>query len=232
MINKYKILFKFASRSRSKNFFSALDNILENISDLDNFCILISLDTDDETMNNGYVIHNLTKYVYKYPNKIIIKYGNSKSKIDAINRDINEIKDFFDFDIVVNFSDDMKIIEKNFDEIIRNKFNLNYPDTDGNIYFNDGFVGDKISTMSIIGRKYYDKFNYIYHPSYYSLWCDNEYTEVAKKNQKIIYFDENIFIHNHPANVGGLIDEQLIKTESYSEIDRKNYEKRLNNNFQ
>ena len=126
----------------------------------------------------------------------------------------------------------MKIIEKNFDGIIRNKFNLNYPDTDGNIYFNDGFVGDKISTMSIIGRKYYDKFNYIYHPSYYYLWCDNEYTEVAKKNQKIIYFYENIFIHNHPANVGGLIDEQLIKTESYSEIDRKNYEKRLNNNFQ
>ena len=63
MINKYKILFKFASRSRSKNFFSALDNILENISDLDNFCILISLDTDDETMNNSYVINNLTKYI-------------------------------------------------------------------------------------------------------------------------------------------------------------------------
>lgn len=232
MINKYKILFKFASRSRSNLFFSALDNILQHISDLDNFCILISLDTDDEIMNNPNVIHNLTKYIYKYPNKIIIKFGNSKNKIDAINRDINDIKNYFDFDIVVNFSDDMKIIEKDFDEIIRNKFNLNYPDTDGNIYFNDGFVGDKISTMSIIGRKYYDKFNYIYHPSYYSLWCDNEYTEVAKKNQKIIYFNENIFIHNHPANVGGLIDEQLIKTESYSEIDRKNYEKRLNNNFQ
>ena len=29
-----------------------------------------------------------------------------------------------------------------------------------------------------------------------------------------------------------LCDEQLIKTESYSEIDRQNYEQRLNNNFQ
>jgi hypothetical protein len=28
------------------------------------------------------------------------------------------------------------------------------------------------------------------------------------------------------------MDEQLIKTESFSEIDRQNYEKRFNNNFQ
>ena len=66
MINKYKILFKFASRSRSKNFFSALDNILENISDLDNFCILISLDTDDETMNNPKIYAALKKYLFEF----------------------------------------------------------------------------------------------------------------------------------------------------------------------
>lgn len=232
MVKKYKILFKFASRSRINKFFSALDNIIENISDLDNFCILVSLDIDDITMNNPSSINKLVYYIQKYPEKIIVKFGNSKNKIDAINRDVNEIKQKYDFDILVNFSDDMQIIEKGFDEIIRNKFSVHYADTDGNIYFNDGFVGDKISTMSIIGRKYYDKFNYIYHPSYHSLWCDNEYTEVAKKNQKIIYFDERIFNHNHPANVGGFIDEQLIKTEGFSEIDRKNYEQRLNNNFQ
>jgi hypothetical protein len=193
---------------------------------------LVSLDIDDVTMNNPSTIQKLTEYVQKYPERIVVKYGHSKSKIDAINRDVNELKDKFNFDILVNFSDDMEFIQHSFDEVIRDKFYLNYPDTDGNIYFNDGFVSDKISTMSIIGRKYYDKFNYIYHPSYHSLWCDNEYTEVAKRNQKILYFHENIFRHNHPANVGGFMDEQLIKTESYSEIDRQNYEQRFNNNFQ
>jgi hypothetical protein len=232
MSAKYKILFKYASRSRTQKFFGGLDNILNNLADLDNFCILISLDIDDTTMNNPTTIQKLTEYINKYPERIVVKYGHSKSKIDAINRDVNEIKNKFNFDIVVNFSDDMEFIQHSFDETIRNKFYVNYPDTDGNIYFNDGFVGDRISTMSIIGRKYYDKFNYIYHPSYHSLWCDNEYTEVAKRNQKIIYFHDRLFNHNHPANVGGFIDEQLIKTESYSEIDRQNYEQRFNNNFQ
>jgi hypothetical protein len=51
-------------------------------------------------------------------------------------------------------------------------------------------------------------------------------------NQKLVYFHERIFNHNHPANVGGFLDEQLIKTESFSDIDRQNYEKRLHNNFQ
>jgi len=231
-MKKYKILFKYASRSRAIKFFSGLDNIIKNLSDLENFCILVSLDLDDITMNNPTTINRLTEYVKAYPERIIVKFGHSKNKIDAINRDVNEIKETFDFDIVINFSDDMEFIQHSFDDIVRDKFFCHYADTDGNIYFNDGYTNDRLSTMSIIGRKYYDKFNYIYHPSYHSLWCDNEYTELAKKNQKIIYFNERIFNHNHPANVGGFIDEQLIKTESFAEIDRQNYEQRFNNNFQ
>jgi len=230
-MNKFKMLFKYASRSRNYKFFSGLENIIQNLSDLNNFCILISLDVDDITMNNPDTIKKLTEYVQKYPQRIIIKYGYSKSKIDAINRDVNEVKEKFDFDILVNFSDDMEFIKHSFDEVIRDKFYVHYQNLDGNIYFNDGFTGDRISTMSIIGRKYYDRFNYIYHPSYFSLWCDNEYTELAKMNQKLMYFNENIYRHNHPANVGGFMDEQLIKTGSFSEADRNNYEKRLINKF-
>jgi hypothetical protein len=230
-MSNYKILFKYASRSRNEKFFDGLDNILSNLNDLNNFCILCSLDADDETMNNQQSIKRITEYVKKHPANIVIKFGKSKNKIDAINRDVNEFKERFDFDILVNFSDDMQFIVQSFDKIIREKFYIAYPNLDGNIYFNDGFVGDAISTMSIIGRKYYDKFNYIYHPSYNSLWCDNEYTMVAKTEKKIVYFDEKIYIHNHPANIGGFIDTQLMKTESFNEIDRENFNKRLTNNF-
>jgi len=230
-MSNYKILFKYASRSRNEKFFDGLDNILSNLNDLNNFCILCSLDADDETMNNQQSIKRITEYVKKYPANIVVKFGKSKNKIDAINRDVNEFKERFDFDILVNFSDDMQFIVQSFDKTIREKFYIAYPNLDGNIYFNDGFVGDAISTMSIIGRKYYDKFNYIYHPSYHSLWCDNEYTMVAKTEKKIVYFDEKIYIHNHPANVGGFIDTQLMKTESFNEIDRENFNKRLTNNF-
>lgn len=230
-MNKYKILFKFASRSRNHKFFQGIDNIINNLADRDNFMILASLDVDDEIMNNPNTIKKITEYVQKYPNQIVVKFGTSKNKIDAINRDVNEIKEKFNFDILVNFSDDMEFIQHSFDNVIRNKFFVHFSDLDGNVHFNDGFTNDTLSTMSIIGRKYYDRFNYIYHPSYISLWCDNEYTQVAKKNNKLLYFEDRIFRHNHPSNVGGFIDEQYIKTESFSEIDRQNYEKRLNNNF-
>jgi hypothetical protein len=186
---------------------------------------------EDEIMNNPNTIKKITEYVQKYPNQIVVKFGTSKNKIDAINRDVNEIKEKFNFDILVNFSDDMEFIQHSFDNVIRNKFFVHFSDLDGNVHFNDGFTNDTLSTMSIIGRKYYDRFNYIYHPSYISLWCDNEYTQVAKKNNKLLYFEDRIFRHNHPSNVGGFIDEQYIKTESFSEIDRQNYEQRLNNNF-
>ena len=181
--------------------------------------------------NNQQSIKRITEYVKKYPANIVVKFGKSKNKIDAINRDVNDFKERFNFDILVNFSDDMQFIVQSFDKTIREKFYIAYPNLDGNIYFNDGFVGDAISTMSIIGRKYYDKFNYIYHPSYHSLWCDNEYTMVAKTEKKIVYFDEKIYIHNHPANIGGFIDTQLMKTESFNEIDRDNFNKRLTNKF-
>lgn len=228
---KYKILFKFATRSRADKFFEGLDNILEKINDKENFMILVSADTDDVSMCNKETYERLKEYLIKYPEKIVVKFSTSESKIHAINRDVNEIKERFNFDILINFSDDMKFIVDGFDDIIRQKFSIHFPDTNGNIYFNDGFVKDAISTMSIIGRAYYDKFNYIYHPSYKSLWCDNEYTFVAKRDNKIQYFQDILYNHLHPSNIGGIVDEQLRHTESFNNIDFENFEKRKANNF-
>ena len=99
-MSNYKILFKYASRSRNEKFFDGLDNILNNLNDLNNFCILCSLDADDETMNNQQSIKRITEYVKKYPANIVVKFGKSKNKIDAINRDVNDFKERFDFDIL------------------------------------------------------------------------------------------------------------------------------------
>jgi hypothetical protein len=224
----YKILFKFASRSRESKFFASLDNIISKVHDKENYIIVASLDYDDKTMFNKEVLERLIPYVKN--NNVIPVFGYSKSKIDAINRDMDK---FDDFSIICNTSDDMEFQVEGFDNIIRDKFTQNFPDTNGNIYFNDGFVGDVISTMSIIGKKYFDeklKGN-IYHPSYVSLWCDNEYTEVAKSLNKIAYFDQILYRHNHPANGIGVADEQLKRTESFSNLDSENYKKRKLTNF-
>jgi len=224
----YKILFKFSSRSRTEKFFAGLDNIISKVRDKENYIIVASLDYDDKTMFNKEVLERLIPYVQNH--KVVPVFGYSKSKIDAINRDMDK---FNSYDIVVNTSDDMSFEVDGFDNIIRDKFTQNFPDTNGNIYFNDGYAGDVISTMSIIGKKYFDeqlKGN-IYHPSYFSLWCDNEYSEVAKSLNKIVYFDQILYRHMHPANGIGVADEQLKRTESFSNLDSENYKKRKLTNF-
>ena len=221
------ILFKFATRSRPQKFFDGLDNILSNLEDKENYLILVSADEDDPAMYNKQVFARLKEYVNKY--NVLISYSQSRNKVDAINRDINELSQ--PWDILVNFSDDMKFIVNGFDEIIRQELRRAFPDLNGNIHFNDGFTKDKVCTMSIMGRRYYDQFKYVYHPDYISLWCDNEYTEVAMANRRMMYINDPIYHHMHPNNVGGFIDEQYQNTEKYYYIDGATYEKRKLANF-
>ena len=205
----YKILFKFPTRSRPDKFFLSLDNIINNIADKVNYKILVSADANDTTMYNKEVLTRLKYYMENY--NVVPVFGTSKSKIDAVNRDVEKIEDF---DIIIVMSDDMEF------------------QVYGNLHFNDGFVGSRVSTMSIMGRLFYDLHGkYIYHPSYFSLFCDDEYTLIANKLNKMHYFPEIIFKHKHPANGFGVPDKLLDETEAYYEIDKKNFLERQSKNF-
>jgi len=213
-----KILFKLATRSRPEKAKKSIDNIIENCNS-DNFLILLSVDKNDDSM---------TDFKYEHT-KVFIERGYSKNKIDAINRDIEK---YTDWDILINTSDDMVFEVKGFDDIIRNDFNGNL---DQVLHYSDGFQHSNIMTMSIMGVDYYNRFKYVYHSDYKSLWCDAEATEVAYLMNKYKYMgDRNIiFRHHHPA--WGLCekDEQYIKTESreFWESDYSVFKRRKENNY-
>lgn len=222
-----KILFKFATRSQPDKFFAGLHNIIDNLSNRINYEILVSADKNDKTMYNRSTLNLIAVFEKNYNVKVV--WGKSKNKIDAINRDIELVKDW---DILVNFSDDMEFQKEGFDNVIRNKFNNHFPDFDGCLHFNDGYRKD-IITLSILGRKYYERFNYIYHPSYISVWCDNEQTEVAKLLNKYVYFDDVIFKHQHYANIGGIEGNKraIEETNSFDKTDKKNFLERQSLEF-
>lgn len=185
-----KLLVKFPTRNRKNKFFKVLRQYQNLCEDLDNTYFLITLDNDDESMNPSNVegIFNTFKNV-----KVI--YGTSNSKIHAVNRDIELVNDW---DIVLLASDDMTPKVKGYDNIIRNKMKEFYSDTDGILWFNDGFQGEKLNTLCVLGKKYYERFNYIYHPDYKSCWSDNEFMEVGKILKKQTYIDSVIIKHEHP----------------------------------
>ena len=199
-----KILFKITTRSRQALFIRTINSILENIENKDNYHLLISIDDDDPAMNPPPVLKS-EHYTYVS--------GKSKNKIDAINRDVNDFD--YDWDILVNVSDDQVFILNGFDNIIRDAFSDN---TDQYIHFSDGYQKSNVSSMHICGRKYYNRDNYIYCPEYISLWSDSENDIVAKMRNCYKYMgdDLEIFHHLHPTWGLAQMDEQYKRTQEYN----------------
>lgn len=228
-----RILFKFATRSRPQLFKRGLDSIINNCES-ENYIILVSVDSDDPTMSK--------EHCDNYKNTMIV-CKTSESKVHAINRDFEFVSNW---DILVNMSDDMVFTKKGFDNIIRGHFfdagvrALNeslkfvhgpfFMMTDKCLHFPDGNRNDLI-TMAIMGREFYDRFGYIYHPDYKSLYCDDEMTAVAKQLGCYKYVDEQIVKHLHPAYGKAKYDKQYQHTESFDQADKQTFERRKANNF-
>lgn len=215
-----RILFKYTTRSRRSNFLRGYDSILNKIANREDYHILISVDKDDQSMSPLPVLDGNYTFVV----------GNSKNKIDAINRDLNDFD--YDWDILINMSDDMIFTKKGFDDIIRAEF---YNDFNQYLHFNDGNQKCNVCTMHIVGRNYYDRFKYIYHPDYISLWCDVENDIVAKQLGCYKYMGDNIklFRHLHPAWGLAPQDALSIKTEDRAlwVADEITFNKRKIKNF-
>ena len=232
------ILINFPSRSRSLRFKQALDSIITNTAQPTNMLILVKVDENDKELKQYEAI------VSSYPkqNNIRLDIGFSSNKIDAINRGINTVDMFYDFkwDILVNFSDDMVFTLKGFDKVIRAAFNKYFPEGDGFPVFKDklrnehpGLEKDQLCTMSVMDRLYYNRFHYVYHPDYQSLWCDNEATIVAGKLKRFVYIEfPVIFLHNHPDHVALVeIDNTYKINNSYNTADHNTFLKRQAKNF-
>lgn len=219
--SELKILFKFTTRSRPELFLRGMNSIIDNCTN-ENYQILVSVDKDDTSMAT-------MEQNFWGNSKVVFCYGHSTGKINAINRDLNVIDKW---DILVNMSDDMVFNTKGFDVIIRESFAAfegGY-ELDRCIHFPDGNTTELI-TMSILGRKYFDRFGYIYHPDYISLFCDNEQTDVAKLLGKYCYTPIMIFEHLHPAFGKAQSDQQYDHTESFWHQDEATYKLRRSMNF-
>ena len=226
-----RILFKITSRSRPEKFLTTLKSIVDNLSEKCDPLLLISIDDDDKEKDRYIELFQKLDEEKELP-EAIIRVGPSDNKIFAINRDIAHTRDM-QWDILVNVSDDQIFTKKDFDKDIVQSFAsvtgeaYTQYDWDRFIHFPDWYVNDKLPTMAIMGRPYYNRFGYVYHPDYISLWCDNEQMDVAKSMGKYFYVDNHIFRHEHPANVRGLPQDELLKyNQSFYHYDGETYRKR------
>jgi len=207
------ICYNFATRNRPLKMAKAIGTIIDLSTDK-NYTIGLTIDDDDSITLNSQQLANLLQ-----SDQIKVNHGRSSSKVHAINRGMAG----WSGDIVVNMSDDMRFIKQGFDADIIEAFQ---GESDQFIHFPDGRVNKVLPTMSIMDRSYYERFNYIYHPDYHSLWCDNEAMDVAQQLGRYKYIDLQIFSHEHPAWTGEPADALLMHTESFFEIDQETYQRR------
>ena len=212
-----KILLKCPTRSRPKQVIETLRKYVDLANKPELLGIAISSDNDDASMHDLNVDYHLRRLPVAW---IQIFFGDNKSKIEAVNADMDKIT--WDWDIVVLVSDDMIPQVKGYDDIIRSKMT---PDRDRIIWVNDGTQGYKLNTLSIMGKTMYDSFGYLYHPSYKSLFCDNEFTDLCKGDlaSKCSYIEEILIRHEHPTTGYKEWDTLYVQNQKFFSTDLKNY---------
>ena len=186
-----KLVIKFPTRNRPDKFKNVFTKYLTYLSGLHHVRFVVSMDADDQTMNNDQIKTWLNTRSKNADIKCC--YGNSKSKIEACNADLEGE----DGDVLLLASDDMMPIVMGYDKIIFAAFQQAFPDFDGAIKFWDGLrpKEDPLMTLAVMGFPLYRRFGYIYHPAYRSLFCDNEQTLVCQALGKLRRCDLCIIQH-------------------------------------
>jgi hypothetical protein len=211
-----RLLLKYPTRARPAQFVETLNEYVMKLDRPDLCEVIISCDIDDVTMT-------------QYSHMTAIHYGRNKSKVQAINADMDKART--EWDIVLLVSDDMIPQVKGYDTKIREAFAHNYPDTDGELWLYDGRQ-TRINTIQCLGRKRYEHLGYIYHPAYTSLWCDNEATEVGLRDGKLTFVQECIIKNESPDWGGNQQGDDLYrKNNRYYHSDRRIYEQRKRKGF-
>jgi hypothetical protein len=215
-----RILLKCPTRSRPQKVLECLQRYIRLAARPEDLGIAVSCDDDDASMRNTSDLQRaLARCAWSR-----IFFSPNKSKIEACNANMNEID--FAWDIVVLVSDDMQPQIRGYDDVIRNHMKAMFPDTDGILWFNDGHQGDKLNTLSIYGRKMYERLGHLYEPAYKSLFCDTELTDRCRGDlaSKCFYSPYTIIRHEHPGTgYAQNMDPLYARNQTYWSQDMNTY---------
>ncbi len=217
-----KLLIKMPTRSRPERFFNMLDVYYKNLSGLIPYHFLISCDEDDFSMNNLDVLKRLATY-----KNLTVNFSDNSSKIEAFNQGLNTIE----FDILLCASDDMRPMVYGYDKVIVDSMREAFPDYDGVLNFHDGVAGAALNSYPIIGRRYFQRFGYVFWHEYQALYMNDEFTRISKILCKEKIFSQVLFRHEHAVFGYGYWDELYQLNESYKPLDKAVFQDREKINF-
>lgn len=203
---KVDILVKWPTFKRRQWFMRTFDLWMQWASKSKNIKIhfLITMQDNDSESNCIQMKNFLDKKNNQNQNITISwYYGVYRSKIAAINAQMNNAPDF---NIVIVGSDDMQPQISNWDKHIINSVSLVFPGfSAGLLHTSDGIANQRCCTLTIMTKNLYNYYGYLYYPKYLSVFCDNQLTQTAQKifinNKKCYtYLKKCIFRHKWQGN--------------------------------
>jgi hypothetical protein len=224
-----RILLKCPTRSRPQRVLETLSAYVRKANHPELLGVAVSCDVDDTSMTRNLVQEELMRTLRPCAWSHIF-FSPNTSKIEACNADLHNVS--YPWDIVILVSDDMLPQVQGYDDVIRNHMQARFPDTNGILWFNDGFQGNNLNTLTIFGRAMYESFGYLYHPSYKSLFCDTELTDQCRTTHasRTYYSDYCIIRHEHPGtgfkqrmDALYLTNQKYWNHDMYTYISRKTY---------
>ena len=187
----------------NSNFFSSLDKYYQKLSDEIPYYFLIICDSSN--LYYSEVKNNLENY----PN-LTVFFNENETKTLGYNKGIHKFIDWFD--ILFITEDNFEPFVNQYDKIITNAMISNYPDFDGILNF---IIHSNLSINKtpVIGKKYYERLGYVYHPDYQSSFYDYELTYVSRILGKETIINQSILTDLRKAD---LPKAELPKTFSYN----------------
>lgn len=228
-----KLVIKYPTRNRPAQFKALMENYIKLLSGKHEVLFILSMDNDDPTMNNAGMAEWLERFssltVKEHPTVSIQWYfGTSKNKVEACNADMDNVSG----DVLMMIADDMVPLVKDYDDIILTKFAAEIPDGMGALKFWDGLRNktDDLMCLQIIGVPLFKKIGHFFHPSYESVFCDDELTAVCKQLGRFVRDDRCIIKHVWNRNHFDYLRERTENQETKLR-DMKRFQERKKKNF-
>lgn len=210
-----KLLIKLPSRERPDLLLKVAGMYAGMCADKENTRILISVDDDDVTFTPE--LHAALKAL---PVEVIIPApGKRVSKIEAVNRDLPGLTPW---DVLMAASDDHWPQVHGYDSIIKNTLLQHFPDTDGCAWFHDGRQ-QRLCTLSIMGRKAFERTGWVYQPGYKSYYSDDEWTEYWISQGKLMRDPRCVIRDEHCQWHGAVPDDALYEHNRKAKAADKTY---------
>lgn len=191
-----------------------------------NVTLVCSFDDDDETMKTDSMLAFIDEKRKEV--RIDVYYNpQPQTKISAINANLAS----YSADMLILCQDDMEVLHHGYDDLLVKYLFYYFPDGDGILNLRLKLLRSgwrTIVALPVLGWKYYEQFNYIYHPAYTSLYADNELQLVATRMGKIAHANDGLIIDHNWFKIS---DQLRHRAESAFECDQKIFNQRQANNF-